>query len=649
MSSTASNHRTRERLEQVGVALIVALLLAVAAYGVAVARHYRDARAEWGRVAVTRLTDRTQECLDDLDAEVFLTYYVTAREEMPSHLKRLERSVTDFLEALKRASDGRVDYQVVDPQSDNPDSKDLEAYAARRRVSPFPVRSVRRDSYTEQTIYSSLTIEVAPHEPAQINGLTLDHLPRLQSLFVEQLEQMQNPRRGTIAIAPREGYTQLHASLSELANVVRVDLDGAEEIPARALEADALVWIDARSVEPALLRELDEFVQGGRSLVFAGSVHEPVFEQAEGQPGLRYAPSGYPAAELLSEFGLRPIDAFVGDKFHEPYVYDAVPEAPLLAAPHQVRCIAPNQDFHNLKNQPNGNLLFYAPTPFEQDDERLAERAATAQVLATTSDETWTHPAPLEAVTLASTMQEHGDLAPKLPLITLVRPNDPWQGLVIALASATPFRDGFFERPEGGVAHWRLARTLTDNLLSRERLVLTQVSSHRPEPLPALSAASRLGWRFACIVLVPLLLFGLAGLLDLATDMGLDQNTEDFGQTLAVWGVPAGPYVYVPFFGPFTLRDAIMIPVNQLADPSLYMKERSTRDKIYGVRALDIRQRLFAAEALIKDSPDRYVSIRESYLQRREYLIFDGNPPVDDDFYDDFLDEDEFSESSETQ
>ena len=141
---------------------------------------------------------------------------------------------------------------------------------------------------------------------------------------------------------------------------------------------------------------------------------------------------------------------------------------------------------------------------------------------------------------------------------------------------------------------------------------------------------------------------GLAGLLDLATDMGLDQNTEDFGQTLAVWGVPAGPYVYVPFFGPFTLRDAIMIPVNQLADPLLYMKERSTRDKIYGVRALDLRQRLFAAEALIKDSPDRYVSIRESYLQRREYLIYDGNPPVDDDFYDDFLEDDEFSDTSET-
>ena len=134
---------------------------------------------------------------------------------------------------------------------------------------------------------------------------------------------------------------------------------------------------------------------------------------------------------------------------------------------------------------------------------------------------------------------------------------------------------------------------------------------------------------------------GIGGLFDHATRMGLDQNTEDFGQTLAVWGVPAGPYVYIPILGPFTLRDAFMIPVNQLADPMFYMKERSTRDKIYLGRAIDLRQRLFAAEALIKDSADRYVTIRESYLQRREYLVYDGDPPVDDDFYDDFLEDDE--------
>lgn len=135
--------------------------------------------------------------------------------------------------------------------------------------------------------------------------------------------------------------------------------------------------------------------------------------------------------------------------------------------------------------------------------------------------------------------------------------------------------------------------------------------------------------------------FGVAGILDLATPAGFDRNDEDFGQTIAVWGVPSGPYVVVPFLGPNTLRDALMIPLNVLADPWFHVQNSSVRDKIYWLRLIDARQRLFTAEKLIKDSPDEYLTIRESFLQRRDYLIHDGNPPVDDDFYDDFLEEDE--------
>ena len=137
---------------------------------------------------------------------------------------------------------------------------------------------------------------------------------------------------------------------------------------------------------------------------------------------------------------------------------------------------------------------------------------------------------------------------------------------------------------------------------------------------------------------------GVLGLFDVATKAGLETNNEDFGQTLAVWGVPDGPYITVPFFGPSTLRDAIVTPLNIAADPLMYWDNTSARDKVNVVRIIDARQRLFAAEALIKDSPDRYVTLRESFLQRRQYLIYDGDPPVDDDFYDDFddfIDDDE--------
>jgi len=128
---------------------------------------------------------------------------------------------------------------------------------------------------------------------------------------------------------------------------------------------------------------------------------------------------------------------------------------------------------------------------------------------------------------------------------------------------------------------------------------------------------------------------GLGGLIDVAATGGHEQKNEDFGQTLAVWGVPDGPYVVIPFLGPRTLRDATMIPLNFLADPLFHYKDSSVRDKVYLVRTIDFRARLLSIEALTKDAYDPYITLREAYLQHRKYLIHDGDPP---DIYDEFPD-----------
>ena len=132
---------------------------------------------------------------------------------------------------------------------------------------------------------------------------------------------------------------------------------------------------------------------------------------------------------------------------------------------------------------------------------------------------------------------------------------------------------------------------------------------------------------------------GIGGLLDAATDAGLEKEPEGFGQTFAVWGMPKGPYVVLPIFGPRTFSDALAIPLNWAADPLIWYRNSSVRDKIYFVRLIDVRQRLFKAEQLIEGSADPYVAIREAYLQRREYLILDGEIPEDEDPYDDLFDE----------
>ena len=133
---------------------------------------------------------------------------------------------------------------------------------------------------------------------------------------------------------------------------------------------------------------------------------------------------------------------------------------------------------------------------------------------------------------------------------------------------------------------------------------------------------------------------GIGGLFDVATANGIEEYPEDFGQTFAVWGVPDGPYVMLPFLGPRTLRDAILLPADIVADPLFHYENTSVRDKLYGVRLLDLRYRLLTADKFLEDSKDKYVTTRESYLQNREYEIYDGDPPEDDDFFDEFLEED---------
>ncbi len=133
---------------------------------------------------------------------------------------------------------------------------------------------------------------------------------------------------------------------------------------------------------------------------------------------------------------------------------------------------------------------------------------------------------------------------------------------------------------------------------------------------------------------------GLGGIFDVGTASGIEAHREDFGQTAAVWGIPSGPYVMVPFLGPQTLRDTLLMPADIELDVLHHVDSSSVRDRLWVLRIIDLRHRALALEDLMKDSKDPYVTLRESYLQNREFEVYDGNPPFeeDDEFYDD-LDE----------
>ncbi len=136
---------------------------------------------------------------------------------------------------------------------------------------------------------------------------------------------------------------------------------------------------------------------------------------------------------------------------------------------------------------------------------------------------------------------------------------------------------------------------------------------------------------------------GIGGLFDVAAMNGIESHPEDFGQTAAVWGVPAGPYVVVPFLGPQTLRDAVLLPLDIQMDPLYHYEVSSVRDRLYVLRLINLRANLLPLEDLLKDSADPYVTMRESFLQNREFAIYDGDPPSDDDeFFDEFLEDEDY-------
>jgi phospholipid-binding lipoprotein MlaA len=116
---------------------------------------------------------------------------------------------------------------------------------------------------------------------------------------------------------------------------------------------------------------------------------------------------------------------------------------------------------------------------------------------------------------------------------------------------------------------------------------------------------------------------GVAGFFDIATELGVpEQHTEDFGQTLSIWGMGEGPYLVLPLFGPSNLRDTLGLPVDFLSDPFRYMIRTSENFTLWGVRIIDTRARF---GKIIDDtydaSLDPYATFRSLYLQRRNAMI----------------------------
>ena len=127
-------------------------------------------------------------------------------------------------------------------------------------------------------------------------------------------------------------------------------------------------------------------------------------------------------------------------------------------------------------------------------------------------------------------------------------------------------------------------------------------------------------------------LFGLFGVLDMATPLGMEKSREDFGQTLGVWGMGTGAYIVWPVLGPSSVRDSIGLPLDLSASPASVINNGATQWGVTTLNLVNTRANLLGATRVLDDiALDKYTFIRDAYLQRRRSLVFDGNEPPPED------------------
>jgi phospholipid-binding lipoprotein MlaA len=121
---------------------------------------------------------------------------------------------------------------------------------------------------------------------------------------------------------------------------------------------------------------------------------------------------------------------------------------------------------------------------------------------------------------------------------------------------------------------------------------------------------------------------GIGGLIDVATDAGLERQPEDLGQTFGRWGMGPGPYLMLPLLGPSSVRDTAALPLDRSASPALAFKEDADRLGLAALDLVDTRARLLDSSRLLDEiALDRYSFLRDAYLARRRSLVYDGEPP----------------------
>ena len=205
------------------------------------------------------------------------------------------------------------------------------------------------------------------------------------------------------------------------------------------------------------------------------------------------------------------------------------------------------------------------------------------------------------------------------------QPHDPWEGFNRVTFTFNDALDTVLLKPAATVY-----KAVTPTVFRTE---VGNFFSNLAEPWVAVNSALQLKGPATAETIMRFAIntgLGLGGLLDLATEFGIERRNEDFGQTMGFWGVDAGPYLVLPFFGSSSVRDGVGLgvdfqgdPVNR--DPTVVT---TAKDTLSILRLVDFRASLLSAGNLLDAAAlDKYSFTRDVYLQRRKSLVLDGDEP----------------------
>lgn len=200
-------------------------------------------------------------------------------------------------------------------------------------------------------------------------------------------------------------------------------------------------------------------------------------------------------------------------------------------------------------------------------------------------------------------------------------PNDPWEPFNRSVFEFNEGLDSYLLKPVVKVYRFILPEFVRDgiyNFFSNYNDIYTALQNLlQGKPDLAFSDLMRV---------VVNTTFGLGGLIDMATPGGLPKHKEDWGQTFGVWGIPSGPYVVLPFFGPSSVRDTFGTAADLESDYLFgYVKNIGLRNSITGLRVVNARNTYYEAGDLLDGAAlDKYSFVRDAYIQRREYQINEG-------------------------